>query len=72
MKDKMKIVKVKDMLMPPCMMPDGGAPCESYSELYERAMWLEKAAGMCFEDSCKPSGKISKKTALELLRLGFK
>jgi len=64
-------MKVKDMLMPGCMMPDGAPPCESYSELYERAMWLEKVGQMCFDDACKPSGKISKKTAKELMRLGF-
>ena len=29
---------------------------------------LTKVIQMCFEDACKPSGKISKKTALELMK----
>ncbi len=29
---------------------------------------LQRVVQMCFEDSCKPSGKISKKTALQLMK----
>jgi hypothetical protein len=29
---------------------------------------LQKVIQMCFDDACKPSGKISKKTALELMK----
>ena len=29
---------------------------------------LESVIQMCFDDTCKPSGKISKKTAIELMK----
>jgi hypothetical protein len=50
------------------MMPDGADPCETYQELFKKASELEKVIQMCFEDACKPSGKISKATALELMK----
>ena len=34
-------------------------------ELFED---LQRVVQMCFDDACKPSGKISKKTAIELMK----
>jgi hypothetical protein len=34
----------------------------------EREKALEDVIQMCFEDACRPSGKVSKKTTLELMK----
>lgn len=61
-------MRLKDFPMPCCMMPDGADPCDTYQKLFEKAAELEKVIQMCFDDACRPSGKISKKTALELMK----
>ena len=61
-------MRVNEIALPPCMMPDGADPCETYQKLFDKAMELERVVQMCFEDSCKPQGKLSKKTVIEIIK----
>ena len=61
-------MKVKDTKLPACMMPDGANPCDSYAELYQKALEMERVINMCFDDACSSTGKIKKKTTIELMK----
>ena len=59
---------LKNFCMPSCMMPDGAAPCDTYQELWQKAVEMERVIQMCFEDSCSPTGKLKKKTVIEIMK----
>lgn len=46
----------------------GSMRVQSVRPFVERIEELEKVIQMCFDDACKPSGKVSKKTVLELMK----
>ena len=61
-------MKVNELPLPCCMMPDGADPCATYQQLQAKAVALERVVQMCFEDACKPSGKLSKVTVVEIMK----
>ena len=40
-----------------------------FSECFTALREMKRVIQMCFDDSCKPSGKVSKKTALALMKI---
>jgi hypothetical protein len=52
----------------PCVCGGYGTQQDEMSGLRKEAYELQKIIQMCFEDACKPSGKISKKTVIALMK----
>lgn len=59
---------LKQFSMPCCMLPDGAAPCDTYQELWQKAIEMERVLQMCFDDSCSMTGKLKRKTLLEIMK----